>query len=99
MMSEKKEAMVRLLEWHAAYPPESAGVWHFLVGVKDGKFHTWDGMHSDPEDVAEALKLHNRISAIRADGVTWRMVTVQAVPDLDPPVNEEAIAVLNANLR
>jgi hypothetical protein len=47
-----------------------------------------DGVHGTPADVARAAKLHRRIYG--ADDSRWRMLTVAPLPDLDPPIDEDA---------
>jgi hypothetical protein len=46
-----------------------------------------DGCHDSPEGVAKAAKLMGRI--FRDEG-PWLMVELHPMPDLDPPINEEA---------
>jgi hypothetical protein len=46
-----------------------------------------DGCHSSPEGVAKAAKLLGRI--FRDEG-PWIMVELHPMPDLDPPINEDA---------
>lgn len=60
----------------------------FWLGRRDGNtVRLEDGCHSDPEGVAKAAKLHERIFGDRGP---WVMVEIQDVPDLDPPINEKA---------
>ena len=49
-----------------------------------------DGAHSDEEGVARAAKLHARIFSNKAGEGPAVMVEVFPVPDLDPPINEDA---------
>lgn len=46
-----------------------------------------DGCHDSPEGVARAAKLIGRI--FRDEG-PWLMVELHPLPDMDPPINEEA---------
>lgn len=55
-----------------------------------------DGCHDSPEGVAKAKKLHTRIFG-EEDG--WLMVEVHPIPDLDPPINEDAAASCAALVR
>lgn len=66
------------------------GEQYHLVGIKDGKATRYDGPHDDPEGVAEARKLHDGIWPHRKPD-KWLMVVTSDVPDLDPPVNDEAM--------
>lgn len=49
-----------------------------------------DGPHSTPEGVAEAAKLYRRIFG---DEGPFAMVEVHPIPDLDPPIDEDAAGV------
>lgn len=46
-----------------------------------------DGCHGSPEGVAKAAKLIGRIFN---DAGPWLMVELHDLPDLDPPINEQA---------
>lgn len=46
-----------------------------------------DGCHDSPEGVAKAAKL---IGHIFNDKGPWVMVELHDMPDLDPPINEQA---------
>lgn len=46
-----------------------------------------DGCHGSPEGVAKAAKLLRHI--FRDEG-PWLMVELHAMPDVDPPINEDA---------
>jgi hypothetical protein len=60
----------------------------FWLGRIDGNVvHLEDGCHGGPEGVAEAAKLIKRI--FHKDG-PWVMVELHEMPDLDPPINDEA---------
>ena len=63
----------------------------FLAEFIDGKITNLDGCHGGPEDVAKALKLYRRLGFFKPEA-TYRMLQVHDVPDLDPPINEEAAA-------
>jgi hypothetical protein len=52
-----------------------------------GKVDLVDGCHDGPEGVAQAAKLFSRI--FRDEG-PWVMVEIHPMPDLDPPINEDA---------
>jgi hypothetical protein len=55
-----------------------------------------DGCHGDPEGVALAKKLHTRLFE---DEGPYIMVEIHALPDLDPEVNEDNIALLKMAMR
>ena len=46
-----------------------------------------DGCHDSPEGVAKAAKLMDRIFSAKGP---WVMVEIYDMPDVDPPINEQA---------
>jgi len=52
-----------------------------------GFYELLDGPHGEPEGVAKAIKLYERIFG---DDGPWVMVEVLSLPDFDPPINEAA---------
>lgn len=60
----------------------------FWLGRVEGNVvHLEDGCHGGPEGVAKAAKLIKRIFGDERD---WVMVEMHPMPDLDPPINEDA---------
>lgn len=49
-----------------------------------------DGGHDSPAGVAKAAKLYKKIFK---DNGPWVMLEVHALPDLDPPIDEESAAI------
>jgi hypothetical protein len=72
----------------------------FMVGIEpDGRIRT-DGGHSDEYGVAKAKRLHESISCIKPPvGTKWYMLTIDAIPDLNVTVNQDAINTLNGELK
>lgn len=70
---------------------------HFMLAVEpNGDVHV-DGGHGDPADVAQARALYSKIARIRPpEGTRYLMLTVAAVPDVGTPINEAAVATINA---
>lgn len=69
----------------------AASTCRYWLAERDGMAVTLlDGCHDDPEGVAEAAKLHRRIFGKKGEG--WIMVEIHDLPDLDPPINEDAAA-------
>ena len=62
----------------------------YLMCMDDGKVTDSDGSHSDASGVAKARKL---IEGIFGKGRHQRyvMLTIEPVPDMDVPVNDEAM--------
>lgn len=73
------------------FEDDDVGLTHHLVHLRNGEVHSFDGAHSNPEDVAEAEKII-RACGLHKEGDTYRMAVIHPVPDLDPPINEEAAA-------
>lgn len=65
----------------------------FLVAIEpNGTAHS-DGGHSDPQDVAKARELFQRLVIIRPpEGTRYVMVTIEEVPPFTGRLNEEAVA-------
>jgi hypothetical protein len=64
----------------------------FLVQLQGDTVTNYDGPHDDVEGVARALKLLRGIFG-NDESEQNVMLTVEPVPVLDPPVNEEAVGL------
>lgn len=72
---------------------EAADQEWYLLGFKNGEIVSIDGGHSKIEGAVKARKILLGIfGAERYSGVEWRACYFVPVPDIDVPVNEEAIA-------
>lgn len=64
----------------------------YTLGIfNGGELRSLDGAHSSPEDVAKAKKIIEACG-LGKPGDTYMMLHATEVPDLDPPINEDAAA-------